>query len=174
MSESVEIKIATVKEDDFDPVVPKDFNDEAGVEGIADLVSKTGEISYLDLTSINIPNVLLIIDGMPINSKGSYNFSIQIYPIFGTAVFMQFVVDADGKAIAVDMDDETLATVGKFVKEQKEVERDSGLRESIIADINKYGRDGYIKRMDNMFMEDSLEEEYERAKVEQQKSKESQ
>ena len=81
MSEAVEIKIATVKEDDFDPVVLKVFNDEAGIEGIADLVSKTGEISYLDLTNINVPNVMLIIDGMPINSKGSYNFSIQIYPL---------------------------------------------------------------------------------------------
>ena len=170
MSEAVEIKIAVGKEDDFTPVVMKVFNDEAGIEGIADLVSKTGEISYLDLTNINVPNVLLIIDGMPINGKGSYNMSIQIYPIFGPGVFMQFGVDADGNAIVVDMDEETLETVTKFVKEQKEMERDSGLRDSIITDINKYGRDGYIKRMDNMFMEDSLEAEYEKAKAEQQKS----
>ena len=111
MNEAVKIKIAVVKEDDFKPVTLEVFNDESGIEGISDLVSKSGEISYLDLSNIGLENILLVIDGRPINSKGGYNFSIQIYPIFGPAVFMQFGIDADGNAIVVDMDEETLQSI---------------------------------------------------------------
>ena len=168
MNEAVKIKIAVVKEEDFKPVVLEVFNDESGIEGISDLVSKSGEISYLDLSNIGLENILLVIDGRPINSKGGYNFSIQIYPIFGPAVFMQFGIDADGNAIVVDMDEETLGKIAEFVNAQKTLEKEQGLKDSIIADINKYGRDGYIKRMDAMFNEASLDEQYEKAKKEQE------
>ena len=168
MNEAVKIKIAVVKEEDFKPVVLEVFNDESGIEGISDLISKSGEISYLDLSNIGLENILLVIDGQPINSKGGYNFSIQIYPIFGSAVFMQFGIDADGNAIVVDMDEETLGKIEEFVNAQKTLEKEQGLKDSIIADINKYGRDGYIKRMDAMFNEASLDEQYEKAKKEQE------
>ena len=164
ITEAVKIKIAVVKEEDFEPVILEVFNDESGIEGIGDMVSKTGNISYLDLGNLGISNVLLVIDGQPINSKGGYNFSLQIYPIFGSAVFLQYGADVDGTAVAVDMDKKTLGTIRTFVKEQKELEISSGLKDAVISDINKYGRDGYIKRMDNMFSEGSLDEQYEQNK----------
>lgn len=171
MNEAAEIRIAIVKEDDMEPVIIQAFNDEAGIEAISDLVSESGEVSYLDLSNINIPNVLLVIEGQPIKAKGGYNFSIQIYPIFGPAVFLQFGMDADGNAILVDMDDETLEIIKTFIKEQKEMEAESGMKDAVIADINKYGREGYIKRIDSMFSEGALEEAYERAKAETEQSK---
>ena len=171
MSEVAEIRIAVVKEEDMEPVTIQVFNDEAGIEGISDLVSESGEISYLDLTNINVPNVILVIEGQPLKAKGSYNFSVQIYPIFGTSVFLQFGIDADGNAIFVDMDDETLETVKTFIKEQKEMEIESGMKDAVIADINKYGREGYIKRIDSMFSEGALDEAYERAKEESEQPK---
>ena len=160
------VKIAIVKEDDREPVVVEILNEEAGIESVKELVSKTGEISFVDLGNIGLPNVLIIIDGEPINSKGGYNFSLQIYPIFGPAVFLQFGVDADGNVAIVDMEDSTLKMVTEFVQNQRDLEESNGLKEAIIADINKYGREGYIRRIDDMFVEDSLDKEYERVKNE--------
>jgi hypothetical protein len=61
--------------------------------------------------------------------------------------------------------------VKTFTKEQKEMEAESGMKDAVIADINKYGREGYIKRIDSMFSEGALEEAYERAKAETEQSK---
>ena len=167
--EAPTVKIAVVKEDDQVPVTLEVLNEEAGIESIKELVSKSGEISFVDLGNIGLRNVMIIIDGEPINSKGGYNFSLQIYPIFGPAVFLQFGVNADGGVSIVEMEDEKLQEITEFVQNQRQLEAENGLREAIMADINKYGREGYIKRIDAMFADDSLDREYERAKAEQVK-----
>ena len=167
--EAPTVKIAVVKEDDQVPVTLEVLNEEAGIESIKELVSKSGEISFVDLGNIGLRNVMIIIDGEPINSKGGYNFSLQIYPIFGPAVFLQFGVNAAGEVSIVEMEDEKLQEITEFVQNQRKLEAENGLREAIMADINKYGREGYIKRIDAMFADDSLDREYERAKAEQMK-----
>lgn len=168
MSEE-KITIAVVKDIDESPVFMEISNDDAGFEMVTTLISETSNTSIIDVSQFIRNTILMIDNDMSIN-PGGYNFSLQIYPLFGTVAFFHLgLVKRDGEEISavVDMPKDVQEQVKEFIINQKKMELENGTKEIVEKEVNLKGKDNFIRFINDAFMEDSGEEAYKEAKKKQ-------
>ena len=159
MSEDTKIKVLFLMEHSMEPVLLEIENDEDGQVGLFEQISKTENVALLDMTPFNIPNTLMLLDNEMSTNPGSYNLSIQVYPVFGKIAFVEVGQVGDDVKI-VDMSEETIELITRFVKERKEYEIEAGIVNQVNIRVSKMGKANYLKEIDmSLSMGSSVEDD---------------
>ena len=111
-------------------------------------IEEDNEAMVVNVSSDEFGREILMI----LNSKyqndvgGDYNFTLwRILPVFGDCALIKVGVINSEQSTIVDMDDESLESITKYIGKYKDLEIETGIRSNNLVDVRTKGKKKFIE-----------------------------